>query len=313
MIRRRASVAALLLLAGCASQPSARSLHLWSFDGARIAALGAEQFPGAATVLSGFAPSDDDPAMRVGDTALLGVEITNGDTVDRMLLVLEVTSLLLDAAVKEGTGERIRPSFTATHTFQRWNPNTRSLGATETIKAEVHPVRVALIRLDANGQRQQVSEATLFEEPLVAGLWPHADRTASERDEALCSTLTRTLQDLANDDEVLQDLLFRIVEKPSLLSIARYLGVAVVLVWTTFAEPQLVQLPGVDTQVRRVSLEVNINTEAGLLVDLAVAKPNGATMTCGGLIGAIARHPNDASRFAVVRLLGTRRGPRVSG
>ncbi len=59
------------------------------------------------------------------------------------------------------------------------------------------------------------------------------------------------------------------------------------------------------------ALVANINTEPGLLVDLAVAKPNGATMPCAGLIGALARHPNDASRFAVVRLLATRRGPRV--
>jgi hypothetical protein len=73
----------------------------------------------------------------------------------------------------------------------------------------------------------------------------------------------------------------------------------------------LVPLSGIATPIRRVPLEVNVNTEPGLWVDLAVANPDDATRVCGGLIGAIARHPRDLRRFAVVRLLATRRGPQT--
>jgi hypothetical protein len=311
-VRAPAAVPALLLLAACAGAP-AEITRRWPFDATPLMELGVEDFPGAGKVLSGFAPPDDDPAMRVGDAALLGLEITNGDTVDRVLLLLEVSSLLLDAAVKEDTGEPTRPSFTATQTFRMWNPSTKSLSEPETEKVDVHPVQVELTRFDAAGQSQQLSRVLLFEEPLATGLWPDADSTASRRDQTLCATLTRTVQGLVNDDAVLQDLLFCVVDKPSLWSIVKFGGVGVVLIFLSRTEPEPVELAGATTSSRRVALEVNINAEPGLWVDLAVSKPNGATMVCGGLIGAIARHPNDPRRSAVVRLLGTRRGPRVSG
>jgi len=63
--------------------------------------------------------------------------------------------------------------------------------------------------------------------------------------------------------------------------------------WKVPPEPIRVDVPWFAGEVRCGQMDLCIN---------------GATMACGGLVGAIARHPTEPGRLAVLRLLATRRG-----
>lgn len=305
---RAASTSLVLLAAACSGAPDDR----WrrpELDVAPFAALDANGFPGAAAVLAGFAPCDDDPALRVGDAALFGVEIHRANDVERVLLRLEVRDLFTTTERVTGGTIRERPIGTYAHKVTHIDGKTRA-ERVETIDVDVNPVRVALTRFDADGREQQTSEATLFEQALATGLWPVTRTDATLQQHALATLCSSSLSDVAGDDAVLRELLFRVVERPSLWSIVTSLGIEVMPVWMPAADRSAtIDVAPLSAAARPLTLMLLVNGDVVLWVDLLVTKPNGATMACGGIAGAIARHPKDAGRMAVVRLLATRRGP----
>ena len=74
--------------AGCAVPPPPRPPFVLE----PFTALRPEHFPGAPSVLSGFAAEDETP-MRIGDAALLGLEVHRDGSIERQLLLLEVVDL----------------------------------------------------------------------------------------------------------------------------------------------------------------------------------------------------------------------------
>jgi len=304
-----------LALAACSSAPPPPPPAL---DLAPFTALEPSNFPGAAAVLTGFAPTDDDPAMRAGDAALLGLELHRGGAVERQLVLLEVARIprepvhgvTIDGVPQpDHAGVFFRPSRTFSVTWTRTDSTPGSTPKVERRSHRVHPLEMRLQRLDSWGRLLRTSEATLYEEPLATGFVPYAHRDAQPPASDLAFALTMSLQELATNDDVLQDLLFRIVERPSLWSIATNLGVHVTMTWGTVAsdEPTIV-VPEFPDEVRRASLELAVNGSTAAWVTLLAAAPTSSTRACGGLVGAIAQHPTEAGRFAVVRLLATRRG-----
>lgn len=304
------------LAAGCGAPPPPRPpLVLEPFT-----ALRPEYFPGAPSVLSGFATGDDSTPMRIGDTALLGLEVHRDASIERQLLLLEVVDLHWRPAQNvvingvprpDGAGVKVRSSRTFTIT---WTPKPMAdAGAAPEVEQRSHavyPVDVRLTRFDAAGISLGTSVATLHEQPLATGWWPYTqpDLDLVAFDHAFA--LTMSMQELAARDAVLQDLLFRVVDQPSLWSIVTHLGVGVVVKWeATKAPPAPVAVDGFAGEVRTWPFELQVNGDTASWVTMLVSQPHGGTRVCGGLVGAIAQHPTDQGRLAVVRLLATRRGP----
>ncbi len=283
----------LLLLAACVGAPAVRP----SVDLQPFMRLRADDFPGAKSLLDGLAAPDDDPTPRVGDAALLAVELHDDGAVERQLMLMQVHAVM--------PREQLL-SFTATTTS---TPTDGGEPRTERRTWNVHAIQVQLSRHAADGTFLHTSLLQLYEEPLATGWWPSSERAASARDRDMEGTLTMSMQEIASRDPTMQDLLFRIVDRPSLLSIAAHFGVKVVVAWAAPPwPPEIVDVTDSATTVRRSPLALRVNGNTAAWVDLLVAKPRGATMVCGGLFGAIARHGTDADRFVVVRLLATRRG-----
>lgn len=312
-----ASALAAALTVACAAPPPTRP----ALDLAPFTTVDANAFPGAAAVLSGFGAPDDDPAMRVGDAALLGLELHRGGALERQLLLLEVVDLgwrvpdevwIGGVLQPDGGGVRVRNSqqFTITESVGASGAPAEP-GAQPAEVARTHtvfPVDVRLQRFDVAGRELRASVAALFEEPLAYGWWPYTQpRDARAQDHAFA--LTMSLQNLANDDPVLRELLFEVIDPPSLWSIATHFGVDIRLrIEPPPPDAAPIPVAGVADEVRAVAIELHVNGSPALWVTLLVAQPHAATRVCGGLVGAIAQHPTDPSRFAAVRLLATRRG-----
>jgi hypothetical protein len=297
-IRRELVGHVCVVLAACASPPASQRMPV---DVAPFAALQAADFLGASAVLAAFAAPDDDPKMRVGDAALFGVELRREGSVDRLLVLLEIEDL-----IRETHG------FTVTTTSAPANggPDVAAEAARRTYRA--HPVKVRLRRLDAAGKPSRASSATLYDEPMATGLWPFAQRDAPQRAVDMATALLLTLQRLAENDAVLKDLLFRVVDAPSVWSVATRLGIHVALEWVTDQFPPqavAVELPSaLGPEARSALLAVKVNGDPALGVHVIMVKPAGASRVCGGIVGAVAQHPRHPERLAVVRLLATRRG-----
>lgn len=301
--RRHLATFGAAILAACATPPEPPPPRV---DLAPFVALDAADFPGASSLLTGFAPPDDGP-MRIGDAALLAVALHRGAAVERQLLRLEVVDFPRIQSTR-GLG-MVRPyqAFTITWTSQ---PDANGKSETATRQWNVRPITMRLSRHDAMGHQLRTSEARLFEEAMAAGWWPYTHEGAPQRDRDLAFALTLSLQELATNDPLLQDLLFRVVDKPNLWSLATNLGVHVTLGWQApEPAPTKVDAPWFDGVVHRARCEMKLQGAVASWLDMLVTKPRGALAASAGLVGAIARHPHEADRYAVVRLLATKRGP----
>lgn len=291
---------ALVAVTGCTAPPTTRP----PLELAPFLALRAAHFPGAASLLQGFAAPDADPAMRVGDAALLGLELRRNGKSERHLILLEVAAIPQQARSAGLAGQRVTSRFTVTAA----GPQPDATTNTEERSHVVHAIDVRLTRFAEDGRRLRTSVARLFEEPLATGFWPHTEPAKGELAGDYAFALTMSLQELAGRDAVLQDLLFRVVDEPSLWSLATHLGAAVVLRWEPRSAPaEVVGIAG-HPSVRKARCELRVNGDSASWLDLLVTKPQGATRVCGGLVGAIAQHPSEPDRLAVLRLLATRRG-----
>lgn len=295
------------LVSACASAPSEKP----ALDLAPFTSFDTAAFPGAARVLTGFAPPDDDPAMRIGDAALLGLELHSDGSVERQLLLLEVHVLPLADGGSGGAPVRLEATTDTTMTLEI---PTGSEPRLERRTWTVHPVDVRMSRHDADGTLRSESIARLYEEMLATGWWPNTT-WGWPRGWHLAHALSLSLQELATTDAVLHDLLFRVVDRPSVWSIATHLGIKVSMVWELAMgePPRRVAFAGLAAEVGHASCDLRVNGSTAAWLDLFVAQPKGATMVCGGLVGAIARHPTKPGRMAVVRLLATRRAPPPPG
>lgn len=302
-VRTRGSTAAVIaFLAACATPPEPPPPPV---DLAPFVTLDTADFPGASSLLAGFAAPEDGP-MRIGDAALLAVALHRGSAVERQLLLLEVTAFPRIPSAR-GSG-MVRPY----HTFAiTWTSRADADGKSETgtRRWNVRPITMRLSRHDAMGHPLRTSEARLFEEAMAAGWWPYTYEGAPQRDSDLAFALTMSLQELATSDPLLEDLLFRVVDKPSLWSLATNLGVHVTLGWEPpEATPTKVDAPWFDGDVQRARCEMKLQGAVASWLDMFVTEPRGALAACAGLAGAIARHPHEPDRYAVVRLLATKRG-----
>lgn len=168
--------------------------------------------------------------------------------------------------------------------------------------------RSARIRqLTATGESLGISAFTTFDEALQAGVWGQFQDDLSTAD--MGTLLVWMLQDLADGDEALRQLLFELVDVPGIFSIVANFGVSVHLQWhgaERLESPWRDPVFGSASCVCRCTLSVN--GRESLVVDLLAARPEGSLAACGGICGAVLRHPHDAGRWAAVRLLALHEG-----
>ena len=108
----------------------------------------------------------------------------------------------------------------------------------------------------------------------------------------------------------LEDILFKLLDMPSLWSILRRGGVsanfrmeskliapAAAADWNLPASAPLYHLP----------LVLELNRQPALNITLAVTAPQSPLLACGGIVGLVAVRPNDKERFLILRIVSARR------
>ena len=109
--------------------------------------------------------------------------------------------------------------------------------------------------------------------------------------------------------EGLEDILVKVIRKPSLWSIIRHVGVSVNLrfqlkqitpaapdSWGSLAGPALYYFP----------LALELNNQVALTVTFAVTNPRPPLLCCGGIIGMLAERPGDKETYLIMRIVSAR-------
>ena len=306
MSRRPIQLVVLILFAGicgCAAAPPGFAV----VDVEPVHAVARERFPGAVDLLATFdaRPADEREGVRV---VMFGVEVHGAGEVDRRLLWLE--SAPSTAKVTDGSGAVYFARVTLTRSTRITVTPKDGQPETRDYKLTLRPVTMRYCRAD--GEVVSESKIDMYEEPMRAGFWGYVDPDATQEQSDLCTLYWSMLQSLADEDETLQDLLFLVVEKPSIFSVIASFGVRVNLSWSV---PELgpLQWPeplrpdeGWGSEVRALQMQIDVNGGSALLGDLVACEPKGALSIGGGLCAAVFRHPTDEERWAVVRLLAVR-------
>ena len=305
---------ALSLAVSCSAPPPARDTDAdRALDLATFAAFDPAEFPGAASLLTGSAPIDPASDFRVGDAVLFGLVIDDGEQRRYRMLQLEVASLM-PAAIHLDVGDRTMVvkrntstlSFKGTRKAQRdgrevTEPVVREISAT--------PVRLRLGLYDADGTKLSESTAVVFEELLTSGLLP-LSQSEVDFDSSIGSTcLLFTLQQLGKDDSTLHSLLFSVVDAPSILSVVMNLGVEVVISSLLGSEGPTLAVGERTVPTRVLPVQIEVNGDCALVAHLVCCESQLPAAIAGGVLGAVARHPSEPARIAVLRLLAIRRGP----
>ena len=115
----------------------------------------------------------------------------------------------------------------------------------------------------------------------------------------------------------LDTIMWKVVSLPSMWSVVRHVGVKV---WMgiDFDNVGPVKLPakwGVPggTKVFTLPIMVELNGQPTLDATLLVTDPRPSLLACGGIIGFVARNPNDDQNFATLRVISSRRGSGAKG
>lgn len=299
------------LLAACSSPPRPPTGAPTPRDLAVFETFDTTQFPGAEKLLAGFVTPEEPNPFRVGDAVLFGLVVGDGTEQVRRLLRLEVRDLMTKTF--EIDGERpLRSTFRPRHTarVQLTRPPTEGaeqVGEVEAQDIELTPIQLELSLYDEHGAELSRSRAVLYDELLLRGLWPIARETYESKDGFLPMVLLHTLQRLGADDEVLSDLLFTVVEKPSLFSVLIRFGVEVVAATQQGSEGPTVRLGDREVRCNVLPMDLDVNGSRALSVHLFCTEPRMPDAVGAGIVGALARHPSEP-RFAAIRLMGTRRG-----
>jgi hypothetical protein len=288
------------LLAACAAAPGPRP----ALDLSPLAMIEHATFAGREAILGGFDAPSPAADWRVGDSALFGLEVHRGASVERRLLRLRVARRTGRPRIDLRDGR-----FLEGHQTVRTNVSLRRADGHATGHTlSLTPIEVQVTHFDADGTERSGSSVELYEELLATGLHPLASGTDEAR-QIEASLLLFMLQRLGTADPTLGELLFTVVERPSILSVLWHFGVDVRLVGH---EGRPGTSPAGVPDARDVAvlpLDVLVNGSPALHADIVVAPPRHPYAVTGGVLGAVVRHASDPRRVAVLRLLAARRGP----
>lgn len=318
-----AGLLTLVAFAACSSDPG-RPLAPATTTSPR---LSLDDYPGAARLLAGFDAPTDEGEWREKDRLLFGLQLRKGESQKRWLLHLEV---LIGEALTTRLGDD------SPGTIQLWND--RNWTYTTTVDGERREQRVTsrmlpvVVRVhDEQGKPLGNSLVQLPRDLLGAGLLPGIDaaRTlysgpeaaiaAMPRDqkEAHVSAMVRStlalvaLLSIVQEDSVLADYFWQVIEKPSIWSVVSSFGVSASLVTALEQSVPAIDLPpGMPTTGRAfvAPMRVEVNGSPALLADILATQAARPYALCGGMVAATARHPSRPDLQFDVQLLAARLG-----
>jgi hypothetical protein len=109
--------------------------------------------------------------------------------------------------------------------------------------------------------------------------------------------------------EGLEDILLRVVEKPSLWSVVRHMGVSVDLELDSkhFAPADLTSwgLPA-SQAAYYFPITLELNHRLALTVTFVVTNPRPPLLACGGVVGMLAERPGDKQTYLTMRVISAR-------
>jgi hypothetical protein len=115
--------------------------------------------------------------------------------------------------------------------------------------------------------------------------------------------------DVVQHTEGLEDILFKVVRKPSLWSVIRHVGVKVNLRFdvkhVTPAKPEEWGLP-TGSAIYYFPLGIDLNGQPALKVTFAVTSARPPLLACGGIIGMLAERPGDKETYLTLRIVSAR-------
>lgn len=293
------------LAAACATPPAA-DVRL----DARELELGAA-FPAPAALLRGFDARDADAAWCAGDEVLFGLRLRREAEVRHWLLRLRLSEpeALADGAALAPVDWSIRINGAPQHFASRaCRAHVTVMDERGRVLGESDPVlpRDFLAHGLAGACRRIAARLAGVRGPFVM---QDVYRDTDVRPLAEATVSAVALLQVVQEDDVLAPLLWQVVQRPSLWSVLRNLGAKVVLrprfhalVETTSS---LAAAPGA---VYRLPLVLLVNDAPALQVELFVGEAAPPFALCGGVLGAIARHPTEPGVELSLQLLSARRG-----
>ena len=116
---------------------------------------------------------------------------------------------------------------------------------------------------------------------------------------------------VVQNDEVLKDYFWLVVQKPSVWSVISELGIRASLFTPLEKSAPIGPLPGhipPTSPAYAMPMRISVNDTPALLADVLVVGPGRPYSLCGGIIAASARHPTDNDLRLDIQLLAARNG-----
>lgn len=272
------------------------------------------QFPGART---GFDDRSPDAAWDGNDEVLFALRLRKGAEVHRWLLHLEVVlGEHLIARVDNDPDHRIELWETRTWT---WTETHDGTSQDVTTTSRMLPVLVTI--RDQHGARLDHSLVKLPANLLGRGLLPAIERARHADPEPLAGDASRPMVEamiatmallhVVQQDDVLADYFWQVVEKPGLWSVLTHLGVQATMTMPFEQSLPATRLPAGLPPVDRafvVPLRIEVNGHPALLADVVAVDAARPYALCGGMVAAVARHPTRPEITFELQLLAARLG-----
>ena len=195
-------------------------------------------------------------------------------------------------------------------TVEAFDADGKSLGSARSSAILSHLHRGLLPACHA-GHRQRERMRGRVEAGLAAPMLTVDDATYDDIQVAARGVATcRTLFTILQSNPVTRDILREVLELPSVWSLLTHWGVKVSFAVDFFAAERVdpARFPGEARELWSVPVVLLLNGEPGFLARVIVGPSGSPDGAVAGVYGLIARHPSDASRQVVVRLVSSRRG-----
>lgn len=309
-------VASLLLLQSAACTSSTRPYGAVQIEPARD--LERRRFAAGRELLSGEVEPRSGERWHAGDTVLLGIALDAGST--RTEWYLRATALGPVSLEIDGTTFNMRDSVRVRRAGEE--------GAW--VRIEYDMVRVLVELFDSQGRPLSKSTALMPELCLQYGLYEYIEQSLAGQDafasgpvqldasgELIAGEELRRavagwiaimkLPDFLQRDSGMDQLIWRIIDRPGLLSIFAYRGIQMeVGLNGKDAEPEIAG--AVSGPAYRVPVDLTLNGRRAVRCEIVVTRGDPPLGPCNGLLAMDAVHPSDPSRRMAVRLLAARRG-----
>jgi len=323
----------LVALTGCGAAPNA-AIRPATTNSPHLAI---DDFPGAARLLVGFDDVDSSADWNQQDRVLFALQLRKGETVTRWLLHLEVlVGDLLSIRLGDDAPNAVQWGSNRTWTYATTVDGVRQ---EHRLTSRLRPVIVRVH--DEAGKQLGNSLVQLPADLLGTGLLPgidaarvlyataetdapgatpaaapgqHLPRQEQERHvlAMVRSTLAlMALLSIVQEDSVLADYFWQVIEKPSVWSVLSSFGVTASLVTALEQSVPATSLPpGLpDLGPTFVApMRVEVNGSPALLADIVATQSARPYALCGGIVAATARHPSRPELQFDVQLLAARVG-----